>query len=83
MTTASNYMAKLTAQTEDGIVTVDGPKSRNENEYVTHKPNETHQKEAVDICSAVLPANEVTELVLEVWSPTNVIGSLENRFLIK
>jgi hypothetical protein len=83
MTTASNYMAKLTAQTEDGIVTVDGPKSRNENEYVIHKPHEAHQKEAVDICSAVLPANKVTDLVLEVWSPTNVMGSLGNRFLIK
>lgn len=83
MTTPSNYMAKLTAQTEDGVVSIDGPKSRNENEYVIHKDNETHQKEAVNICSAILPANKVTDIVLEVWSPTNVNGSLENRFLIK
>ena len=83
MTTSSNYMAKLTVRTEDGITTVDGPKSRNENEYVKHKTDATHQKEAVNMCSAILPANKVSDLVLEVWSPTNVNGSLENRFLIK
>lgn len=88
MTTPSNYMVKLTAQTEDGNITIDGPKSRNEIEYKLFDENgnekgKMNEKEAVNICSTVLPANKVTELVLEIWSPTNVVGSLESRFLIK
>ena len=82
-TTASNYIAKIIARTENGVETVVGPVSRNENELVIPKPNATHQKEEVEMCRVPLSAQGITDIVLEVWSPTNVDGSLENRFLIR
>ena len=87
MTTATNYMAKLTSVI-NGQRTVQGPFARNEVEYVAGTDSEGKEikeqiKAPIDICSCTLPANSVTNVILEVWSPTNVLGSLENRFLIE
>lgn len=87
MTTASNYMVRLSA---DSLVSAANPNgycrsegydmlSRNE----IHYPSGGMQKAPAELVRCPLPQGKTTNIVLEVFSPTNVTGSLENQFLIE
>ena len=91
MTTATNYLVRMRSSS---LVSENNPNGefRTEDGYSLLARNEVEYKEAdymsmikagVEIVSCPLPPNETTTVELEIISPTNVLGGLENQFLIK
>lgn len=86
MTTASNYLVRLRSNTlvspsnPMGEFTYNGFGTAARGEVLY--PSGGSRKSDIDIMTCPVPAGQSTTIILEVTSPTNVTGSLENQFLL-
>lgn len=91
MTTASNYLVHMRSSSLIGEGNPNG-EYRTEDGYSLFARNEVEYKDAdymsmikagVNIVRCPLPRGETTVVELEIISPTNVLGGLENQFIIE
>ncbi len=91
MTTATNYLVRMRSSS---LVSENNPNGeyRTVDGYSLFARNEVEYKDAdymsmikagVNIVSCPLPRNCTTTVELEIISPTNVLGGLENQFVIE